>query len=267
MRSLLVAAVVLVSALARAAEPMVPYDNFNPGEPSPPTTARVHGLDWRRWAARDVGTGTDEVRKQAGMRLRLQHTSADAAGSLGMAFIDPAKVTAIESAVRVVRGAATGCGATAGAVEAQVGGAFFNVGTPSPRSAVGDVRAWLKVSRSSADAPHADLAVTAVVERCDDAGCTVKTPLWSASLGKVREEQRAVLRVTWEGDVDRFAFVRDGAAPVEWSYRLTDAAAPGLAFKSLETAQRLPVCASAKASMNAYFHDVLVNRSAAPPAL
>lgn len=250
---------------AGAAEPWVPYDNFNPSEPSPPRAVRVRGIDWSRWGAREVGAGTERVRKQAGLQLRLQQRTTEPDGAYGLAFLAPSKVTAIEVKARVVKARAPGC-EKEGEVAAQVGGRFFNSGLwVSPGSAHGDVQAWLRLVRRSTDAAGEPLlSLEALVERCDDAACTQRTPLFSKGLGKVREEEVSTLRVVWDAAGSAFEFQRDAQTPLRYAYAYPRASSPGAPLKSLEVVQRAPDCAAASGLMNAYFFDVKVNEGAAP---
>lgn len=254
-----------LSAAAQAAEPLVPYDNFNPGEPQPPTPTRVQGIDWSRWSARDVGAGTARVRKQAGLSLRLQQ-DVTSTGAFGVSLPTPAVVTRLQATTRVVRAKATGCGTNAAEAAVQVGGRFFNSGLPVLGTALGDVQAWIRVVRHSTDAQHRQpFHVEAVVERCDDRGCSGTTRLFTAALGDVAEEGLAKLEVTWDKTAHRFVFTRDGKTSAAFPYTLTDAKPPGSPLKSIELSMRAPThCPTAQASMNAYVRDVLVNEAAAP---
>ncbi|MFY1826060.1 hypothetical protein ACN47A_09115 [Myxococcus fulvus] len=262
----------LLGGTAHAVEPMVPYDNFNPSEPNPPRATRVRGIDPARWL--DVQTGGRQlaVRELAFTRLRLTSRANTGTGRYGLRFSQPSAVTAIEAKVRVNNARSTGCELPQGGVSqgaAELSGHFFNAATPSRASAKDDVTASLRVvSRSTDPLGSQDLRVEALVERCQDAACTARSSLFTADLGQVHQGEQLRLRVQWDAANDRFVFQRDSQPEVYGAYTVTDTQAPGIAHKELVVTHVVPTCArgspSPLAYVNAYFHDVGVNQSAAP---
>ncbi len=253
----------LLLTLIVAVGPLEPYDNFNPSEPSPQTPQKIIGIDWNRWDTRAKGAGTNRVRRQAGMRLRLQQTSSATDGSYGLSFVAPSTVTAIEAKVRMLKGQLRTCSGQAAEVRAQLGGRFFNTGTANAASALNDVQAWARVSRSSSDVAPFAVHLEGVVERCDDATCTARTVLHRADLGLLEDEHEATLSVSWDPASKTFTFAHAGGTSRTYSFRGVGGA-PGAPLKSLEVGQSLPACAGASASSNVYLHDVRVNPAAAP---
>ncbi|MCP3100486.1 hypothetical protein LZ198_16580 [Myxococcus sp. K15C18031901] len=264
--------VLLLGGTAHAVEPMVPYDNFNPTESDPPRATKVRGIDPARWASEQTGTRQQELRALAFTRLRLLSRANSGTGRYGLHFIQPSAVTAIEAKVRVNNARSTGCeapgiGVSEGAAE--LSGHFFNSSTPSRGSAKDDITASIRiVSRSTDPVGSQLLRVEALIERCRDSTCTARNSLFTADLGPVHQGELARLRVQWDAANDRFVFQRDSQPEVYGAYTVTDTRAPGIANKELVVTHSLPTCTSGSPSplgyVNAYFHDVWVNSSAAP---
>ncbi|MCP3061244.1 hypothetical protein LXT21_20910 [Myxococcus sp. K38C18041901] len=262
----------LLAGTAQAIEPMVPYDNFNPSESNPPRATKVRGIDPARWADVQTGSRQQALRELAFTRLRLQSRANTGAGRYGLRFIQPSAVTAIEAKVRVNNARSTGCELPQGGVTqgtAELSGHFFNAATPLRASAKDDVTASIRVvSRSTDPRGSQDLRVEAHVERCQDASCTARGSLFTADLGQVHQGEQTRLRVQWDAANDRFVFQRDSEPEVYGAYSVTDTQAPGVANKELVVTHAVPTCMrgspSPLAYVNAYFHDVGVNQSAAP---
>ncbi|MBZ4401235.1 hypothetical protein [Myxococcus sp. AS-1-15] len=262
----------LLGGAAHAVEPMVPYDNFNPSESNPPRATKVRGIDPARWVDVQTGSRQQAVRELAFTRLRLASRANTGTGRYGLRFIQPSAVTAIEAKVRVNNARSTGCELSQGGISqgaAELSGHFFNAATPSRASAKDDVTASIRVvSRSTDPLGSQDLRVEAHIERCHDASCTARGSLFTADLGQVHQGEQTRLRVQWDAANDRFVFQRDSQPEVFGAYTVTDTQAPGIASKELVVSHSVPTCArgspSPLAYVNAYFHDVGVNQSAAP---
>ncbi|CAM3308421.1 hypothetical protein G4177_08410 [Corallococcus sp. ZKHCc1 1396] len=260
----------LLGGTAHAVEAMVPYDNFNPMEPNPVRATKVRGIDPARWTHVQSGARVDSVRALAFTRLRLMSKADAGAGRFGLRFTQPAQVTAIAAKVRMNNAKSTGC-AVAGSPVAvsttELTGRFFNAGTPSRGSARDDVTASIRIVSRSTDLPASkELRVEAVIEQCRDTSCAGRTQLFAADLGKVHQGEQASLRVQWDAANHRFVFQRDAQPEVYGTYAVSDTHSPGAPDKALVVTHALPTCASGAplGYANAYFHDVLVNASAAP---
>ncbi|WP_163867467.1 hypothetical protein [Myxococcus eversor] len=262
----------LLGGTAHAVEPMVPYDNFNPTESNPPRATKVRGIDAARWTSQESGSRQQAIRELAFTRLRLLSRSNTGTGRYGLRLTQPSAVTAIEAKVRVNNARSTGCAAPGVGVSqgaAELSGHFFNAAVPSRASAKDDITASIRiVSRSTDPLGSQDLRVEALIERCRDASCTGRSSLFTSDLGPVHQGEQARLRVQWDAVNDRFVFQRDSQPEVYGAYTVTDTHVPGIANKELVVTHALPSCGSGTPSplgyVNAYFHDVLVNQSAAP---
>ncbi|MBU8899638.1 hypothetical protein KRR26_28910 [Corallococcus sp. M34] len=257
---------------AHALEPMVPYDNFNPMRPSTGRTVKIRGLDPARWANEQTGTRVESVRELAFTRLHLKSRATAGAGRYGLAFTNPARVTAIEAKVRLNNARSLGCLAPqAGTATsmAELSGTFFNAGTVTAGSAKDDVTAAIHVVSRSTDIPGSqELRVEATVAQCLDAACATRSALFTQDLGMVHQGEQTRLRMQWDAANHRFIFQRDEQAEVYGAYAVADVQTPSQQGKGLRVTHELPTCpASDPAPLgyaNAYFHDVLVNKSAAP---
>ncbi|MCY1044941.1 hypothetical protein OV208_26730 [Corallococcus sp. bb12-1] len=262
----------LLGGTAHAVEALVPYDNFNPMEPNPPRATKIRGIDPARWVDVQTGSRVDSVRELAFTRLRLMSRADTGTGRFGLRFTHPEQVTAIAAKVRVNNARSTGCvdpRSPPARSTTELTGRFFNAGLPSRGSAYDDVTASIRVvSRSTDPRGSNELRVEAVIEQCRDTTCTGRTQLFATDLGLVHQGEQASLRVQWDADNDRFVFQRDAQPEVYGPYTVSDTHAPGAADKALVVTHALPTCASGtplpRGYANAYFHDVLVNTSAAP---
>lgn len=191
--------------------------------------------------------------------------------ALNLFFTDPAAVTAIEASVRVHKVEAGGCPSNPAPTQAraQLLGAFFNTGTPTPGSAVNDVRATIFVRHLSTDPPDVLEVVSAVV-RCTDPLCLPATAevIDFDVLGSIEREEEARLQVQWDPANDRFLFQRDDEPTVVSSYApRPDTASPGVPVKVLSVVHLVANCTAKPRPggfMDAFFDDVFVNVSAAP---
>ena len=254
--------IALISIPGYATERLVPYDDFN----------ATH-LDPNKWVGFESGgTGTEAIRQIQDNRLRLvyrgyaQETSdtGSLTANLGVAFPHPAAVTAIKATVQVSHLEGTGCPRhpQGTLTAARLGGYFFNTATPTPGSAVHDVRAVIGMARRSDSTDPPDvLGIGAVVTHCSNAQCA-DPPLHFEAMGPIKRGEMVRLRVQWDRDHHRFLFQRDDEPEVVVPYTLSDSAPPGLQAKSLGTQHVVPNCTATLRPMGfieAWFDDVSVN--------
>jgi hypothetical protein len=262
--------IVYIAALSAAlasitahAETFSTYDDFS-----------ALAIDPARWFD---GERLREIRNGA---LNLKQRSFGAGGSdsgqtavnWNESLVNPQAVTWLRARVKVQAYEVNSCAAntTAAQSRARVLGSFFNVGTPTPGSQVGDVIAQIRVTRFSNSAdPAGVLRVQGLVSLCTAADCSTSSLIGNVvELGTVTLNQWATVQVKWSKGGNAFLFARDGA---DYSgsvgYAESDANPPGVAFKQVSTRLDLPNCASAPRvvnSVNAWFDNISVNSSALP---
>lgn len=252
-----------VSFGASAAEPYRTYDNFS----SSP-------IDANRWL------NTERVLEIQRGSLRLkQRTFGSATSDAGATFVNwndnlanPAAVTQLKAKVTVDALEVASCPANTaiGQSRARIVGGFFNVGTPTPGSQVGDVIAQVRITRFSNSAdPAGVLRVQGIASACTNVDCSTANVIGNiVELGTVAVGQATTVQMQWDQPAKTFTFSRDnGAASGAVAYVESDANPPGLPFKQMSTRVDLPNCASAPrtaALVDARFDNVQVNASAAP---
>lgn len=258
-----VAALAALAALpAHAAEPFRTYDNFAGPQ-----------LDLAKWQE------TERVRQiRRGALNLLQRTLPATTGDTGITSVNwnenlanPAAINAIKAKVTVHAVETSSCSANpaAGQSRARIVGGFFNSGTPTPGSQVGDVIAQVRITRlSNSTDPAGVLRVQGIASRCLDSSCQQTTTLGSVvELGTVALGSATTVQLQWDQPAKTFLFARDGSATGAVTYTDSDSAPPGVAFKQVSTRVDLPNCASAAGSaalVDADFDNVQVNRSALP---
>lgn len=255
---------------AHGLEPLKLYDDF-----------KADVLDPQRWF------GAEQARFIKGNKLHLMQrnwplTTSDSGAtpfSYNQSFRNPSSITAIKARVTVKDLEVSSC-ATNGFVgesRARLTGAFFNVGTPSPPSAIGDVIAQIRVIRrsDSTDAARV-LRVEGVVTQCTNPDCSSGVDIGEiVELGTVRIGTPVTLEMQWDARYDRFLFSRDegmrtgsvvyGAfANPSTGESIQDSSAPGAPTKSLSTRMFVPNCLSGpriSGMVDATFDNVFVNAS------
>ena len=250
-----------------ALEPLVLYDNFK---------GKV--IDPDKWVRGEFpGAGTDAAQEIKGNRLHMEYrayggTDSDTGlltSALFLATTTPAAITAMATTVRVHKLEATGCPTNPDFTRQRVGiqGAFFNTGTPTPGSAVNDVRALIALRHHSTDPPD-ELTAVSLVLQCTDALCLTFSVIDSNTLGVVRRQEEVRLQVQWDPDNDQFLFQLDDEPIVVSSYApRSDAAEPGRPFKILEATHLVANCTTQPRPVgfwDVFFDDVFVNASAVP---
>ena len=257
------AAMVLAAPSAFALEPFKVYDTF-----SDPTISPA------RWA------DTERIRTIKGGALQLMQRSYGATNAdSGFTFINwnenlpnPAAVTSMRAKIMVNALEVNACATNPGVAQsrARIIGSFFNIGTPTPGSQVGDVTAQVRLTRFSNSAdPAGVLRVQAQVATCTNSDCSSVVVIGNiVDLGTVNVGQAATVQLQWDQPAKTFLFSRDGGAfSGSVGYADSDASAPGVPFKQLSTRLDLASCLSAPrvtGVVDASFDNVLVNASAAP---
>ena len=255
---------------AQGLEPLKLYDDF-----------KTDSLDPLRWF------GAEQARFSKGNKLHLMQRNwplviSDSGAtpfSYNENFRNPSFITAIKARVTVKELEVSSCAAntSVGDSRARLTGAFFNVGTASPPSAIGDAIAQIRVIRrsDSTDAARV-LRVEGVVTQCTNADCSMGADIGPiVELGTVRIGTAVTLEMQWDALNDRFLFSRDegkmtgsvvyGAfLNASTGQPIQDSSPPGSLNKSLSTRMFVPNCASGpriSGMVDASFDNVFVNSS------
>ncbi len=251
-----------VSLGAQAVEPFVGYDNFSSG-----------AIDLGRWF------NAENVRAIERGQLRLMQRNYGITGSdTGLGFSNwsesltnaPA-VTALKARITVRSIEVAGCAAnpSPGQTRARIAGGFFNTGTPTPGSQLGDMFVQVRVTRfSNSTDPAGVLRVQGIAAVCTTADC-VNTRLVGniVDLGTVNVGTATTVQMQWDQPAKTFWFSRDnGAFSGSATYTDSDGSPPGSNFKQLSTRMDLPSCTAGAAvgSIDARFDNIAVNQSALP---
>lgn len=250
------------ASAAHAVEPFATYDNF-----------RGSALDLTRWVE------TERVREIERGQLRLVQRNLGAnTGDAGASFINfnenlanPTVVTALKAKITVNAFEVNACAAntTPGQSRARIVGSFFNTGTPTPGSQLGDVIAQVRITRFSNSAdPAGVLRVQGLVSLCTSADCNAASVIGNiVDLGTVNVGQATTVQLQWDQPGRSFLFARETGASGAVGYTEPDTTPPSVAFKQLSTRMDLPNCQTAPrvaGSVDASFDNVAVNKSAAP---
>lgn len=255
------AAGMLAAAAVHAAEPFKLYDKFD-DKP----------LDAARWAEGERA----RFIKGGGLHL-MQRSWGTAAADFGstsanwsQSFTHPGDITDIRARVTVKAMETRACPTNPAIADARARliGGFFNVGTPTPGSQVGDVTAQVRLLRASnsADAPGL-LRVQGLVLLCTTADCAGGVTVGNiVDLGTVAIGTPTTVQMQWDKAAKTFSFARDGGAYAGTvGYAQNDDSPPGVMFRQLSTRLNLPNCQSAprvEGLIDARFDNVFVNQSA-----
>lgn len=248
---------------AHALEALATYDKFSG------TT-----INTDRWQqaefTREVVDGKLHV---AGRTVASKTTNSGSTfQSQGLSVAEPETVTALGATVTVNDIGVARCAANtdAGWVAARVSGSFFNVGTPTAGSLVGDVIAQARVMRTADSTdPDGTLKVTGLIVQCLTADCNgssgAKT-LKSIDLGTVTVGTPVKLSVRWDAAQHKFYLRRDSNAAKSYAYTVSDRAAPGTPYKALQVRGSVENCKTGEHAgwVDAVFDNATVNASAAP---
>lgn len=262
-KSIAAAGVLLAAPLAaQAVEPFATYDNFTSAD-----------IDLGRWF------NAENVRAIERGQLRLMQrqvgiTSSDAGlgfSSWSESLTNAPAVTALKARITVKELEVPGCAANAspGQSRARISGAFFNTGTPTPGSELGDMFVQVRVTRfSNSTDPAGVLRVQGIAAVCLTADCVNTRIVGSiVDLGTVAVGTATTVQMQWDPPAKTFWFARDnGAFSGAVTYTESDTSPPGLNFKQLSTRLDLPSCSAGAAmgSIDARFDNIAVNRSARP---
>ena len=257
------AALVAAAPQAFALEPFKVYDTFS--DPS---------ISASRWS------DTERTRSiRAGMLQLVQRSYGLGTSDSGLTFVNwnenlsnPSAVTELRAKIMVNALEVNTCAANASVSQsrARIIGSFFNVGTPTPGSQVGDVLAQVKLTRfSNSTDPAGVLRVQGIASVCTSSDCNAATTIGNiVDLGTVSVGQATTVQFQWDQPSKTFFFSRDGGAfSGSVAYPDSDASPPSVPFKQLSTRLDLPSCLSAArvtGFVDASFDNVLVNASAAP---
>jgi hypothetical protein len=258
------AAIGVCASATHAVEPLKIYDKF-----------ADKPLDPARWFE---GERVREIKGAGVLRLMQRSwglTNADAGltfQSWSSNLTNPATVTALRARINVTALEANGCPSNASPAQARarIAGTFFNVGTPTPGSQVGDALAQVRLTRlSTSSDPEGVLRVQGFLAICSSPDCAAASTVGNiVDLGTVAAGTATVVQMQWDQGGKTFTFVRDnGTYSGAVAYAFTDSSPPSSQFKQLSTRVDLPNCQSAPAvssMVDAKFDNVQVNQSAAP---
>ena len=252
---LAVAAQALAIPAIHAAEPLKAYDKFS-DKP----------LDPARWQE------SERVRviKGGAMHLMQRTWGSDASDVNLTAFnwstplANPASITAMRARVSISAIETSACQANAVVADsrARLIGGFFNVGTASPGSMVGDVIAQLRLVRFSNSTDAAGvLRVQGVASLCTSSDCGLATTIGNVvDLGTVAVGTATTLQLEWDQGGHAFRFTRDGVTGTV-GYADSGLNPPGVLFRQLATRVNVPNCTAGRMSglVDAKFDNVFVN--------
>lgn len=268
MRSILLLAALAANLLsapaAQAIEPFKVYDRFND-----------RPLDPDRWLdgerARFIRGG--------GLHL-MQRTWGAGDADFGFTsmnwnnnFSNPATITEMRARVTVNALEVNACPSNPAVADsrARIIGGFFNVGTPTPGSQVGDAIAQVRLIRlSNSPDAHGVLHVQGVLSVCTTPDCAGAFNVGNiVDLGTVHIGTPTTVQLQWDKPGKTFYFAREGAGHYSGTvaYAQSDASPPSLLFRQLSTRVNLASCQSAprvSGMVDARFDNVFVNQSALP---
>lgn len=233
------------------------------------------GLDSARWVEADLDTVRTVVDGRAVLGKRSLGNSVSDAGGLfdtqSLTFANGDLITALAAEVTVDSLATTACGANAlpAAAKLRLGGAFFNVGTPTAGSALGDVVAQVMWSRTSDSTDAANqMRLTASVLRCTNADCSTQKLMGSAvDLGLAEVGRKVRLLMRWNPTAKAFTFRRDAGLTQAVTYLDDDTTPATKPAKSFSVRNVAPNCASGErgeAALKVRIDNVSVNSAALP---
>ena len=268
MRGLLPAAVLaalgVCASAVSALEPLKIYDRF---EDKPLDPAR-----WFEWER------VREIRGAGVLRL-MQRSWGLTASDSGLTFqnwnsslTNALSVTALRARVNVTALETNACPSNPAIAQARarIAGTFFNVGTPTPGSQVGDALAQIRLTRfSNSTDPAGVLRVQGLLAICTSADCAAAGVVGNiVDLGTVAVGTPTVVQMQWDRGGKTFTFARDnGAFSGTVAYTDDDTSPPSSPFKHLGTRADLPNCQSAppvSAQLDVKFDNVQVNQGALP---
>jgi hypothetical protein len=270
--------VLLAVSGSHAVESLVLYDDFSGSL-----------IDPDRWYGSEASANpgaTESVRHIQNRALHLIHrvwsaqTSNDSVtfGANNLNFARPDLVTAMKARVQIKKVMVRDCTAQSlgTGISARLHGIFFNTGTPTAGSSLGDVVANIRIHQQGA---LGQLEVFGRVSECADPACNTTICVHpgcvgdtsTVSLGNIRTGQATSLRIQWDPDMQQFLFQRDNQPEVPISYAgKSDASPPSFVSRQLRIAANVPNCLPVPgagrpvAFMEAFFDNVGVNQSAAP---
>ena len=271
MRNLLRVAVLTLAQLwllSTASAQLVLYDNFSKRtiDPAKWTGLQNFDPDLRETIRELTPTpwNDDDNRLHLGQRAysAVADDNGGSGGLWGLAFPNPAAITAISFTVAVNKVNATACStnSVSSGSAAEFRGNFFNVQS-SPTSSIGDVLADIGISKFSTDT-STSLTVAGFVNECADQFCGSQTNLAYQVLGNVSLGSTNTLSLQWDQPNHRFIFRLNNGTPVFAPYSASDNNPPFNPQKGIDLARGVPHCTSTprpSAFIDAYFDNVYVN--------
>jgi hypothetical protein len=255
--------VLLATEPARALEPFKLYDRFSdkpidPARWQPQERVRVikggaMQLMQRNWSLPTSDFGVFLWNWQTDIPLSMTHS-----------------ITAMKARITVTELETVACptNPAIGDARARIFGTFFNTGTPTPGSLLGDAIAQVRLFRASnSPEPAGVLLVQGLLSVCNNADCSNATTVGMADLGTVAVGKAATVGMQWDQPGKTFYFSRDGAATQSVTYTQSDAMPPGIEARNLSTRMNVPNCRSAPpvaGVIDAKFDNVSLNESAVP---
>ncbi len=231
-------------------------------------------IDPAKWVGGEIfGTGRETIRVISGGQLHLSYRSygstasdtGNQSGFLNLFFINPATITTIRATARVNSFQATGCstpGSFATGVRAEIHGRFFNTGTPTLGSSLGDVFAHIYLLKLSNEG---SVQVLADVGQCSNAFCSQGNILGIQSLGSVSLGTTTTLLMQWDQPNHRFIFQRDDQPLAFIPYAVSDTAPPSLQFKILDVNNFVANCTATPRPvgfLDVFYDNVYLNSTA-----
>lgn len=187
---------------------------------------------------------------------------------LSVAHPDPITAMAADVTVDFVQAPACDSSKVVSSTMLRMGGSFFNVGTATPKSMVGDVVGWITVARDSLSAAaEGQMTLVGSVAQCKTANCSSYTVLGSVDLGTANRGTKDKLILSHDAAAKTFMFQRNlGGTKQYLSYTVNNSGAPGVADKRFTVANKAANCSSADprltTKMVTRIDNVQVNESA-----
>ncbi len=260
-------ALLLLAAAATPVQALEGYTNFDNFD-------GATAIDMKRWLA------PERHRMIEGKALRMiQRELGSQTGNSGVFsssnstnMTNPTLITQIKGVITVNAFETTHCAANAepSGVQARFVAQFFNAGpgVPSSGNRTNDVGATVRLRResNSGDAPNV-LRVQGTVYQCTTSDCNYGSiSLGDVDLGTALVGEAVTLQMEWDQPNKRFNFRRGTESVKRVNYAVSDALAPGVAFRAIGTRTTAANCLAGRTTgfMDAKFDDILVNESAAP---
>ena len=245
-----------------------PYDSFNSSSIDPKKWNGEGGDPWLFDSTREIATvkgnrSDGRLHLAARTYAPLVDDNGGQGGVWGLAFANPASITAVGFTLNVNNATVTACASNPdleAVNSAEFRGRFFNT-EANPTSQFGDVELTIGPQRLPNDDQKGPLQVVAFYQHCDDSSCGARSMLDYKFIGAIEPGSDNTLSVQWDKPNHRFVYTLNGNQTIS-TYSVSDTSLPYANFKGIDVARVVPDCKGGKrpsSLMDASFDDVLVN--------